>query len=270
MKTTTRRLTLVAAALLLAGAAFAAGSDSETVQLFKNAGESGKFFGKSYGYAVFPTIGKGGIVVGGAYGKGRVYEQGRDIGEVSVTQVSVGFQLGGQAYSEIIFFKNKATLDDFTSGNYEFGADVGAVAITAAGMPPQTEGGASAGASGGKKDAVDDRRLPQGHRGVHDRQGRPDVPGHGCGQKFSYKARSGRLASRTTCGTQHARCPVSARPCRLVLVTQLRHAPPYDPFERRDQARAFREQHTCALGPSVLATGGSSSSGANPSSTCSA
>ena len=119
------------AAALLAGTALAADSPAQTIQLFKNAGESGKFFAKSYGYAVFPTIGKGGIGIGGAFGKGMVYEHGAAVGDVSMAQLSVGFQFGGQAYSEIIFFENKAAFDDFTSGNFEFGADVGAVAITA-------------------------------------------------------------------------------------------------------------------------------------------
>src|SRR5208337_1735825 len=76
-----------------------AASDAETISLFKNAGQSGDYFKNCYGYAVFPTIGKGGFVVGGAYGKGSVYEKGRLIGETSMTQVSVGFQLGGQGYS---------------------------------------------------------------------------------------------------------------------------------------------------------------------------
>lgn len=104
----------------------------ETVAAFKNKDPSMKvFFDKAYGYAVFPTVGKGGIGIGGAYGKGKVYEQGRMIGTSSLTQVTIGFQLGGQAYSEIIFFKDKARLDDFTSGNFEFSAQASAVAVTA-------------------------------------------------------------------------------------------------------------------------------------------
>ena len=130
-------------------------SYTSTISLFKKAGESGKFFGKSYGYAVFPTVGKGGIGIGGAYGKGRLYRLGGWVGTVSLAQVSVGFQLGGQAYSEIVFFENKTTFDDFTSGNFEFGADVGAVAITAAAnATASTAGGGSVGASGTEHDAV--------------------------------------------------------------------------------------------------------------------
>jgi len=90
-----------------------------------------RFFDKSYGYAIFPTVGKGGIGIGGAYGKGVVYEGEKVIGKTSLKQLSYGFQLGGQGYSEIIFFKDKAALETFIDGNYEFGAGVSAVAMTA-------------------------------------------------------------------------------------------------------------------------------------------
>ncbi|MBI4650822.1 hypothetical protein HY745_05965 [Candidatus Desantisbacteria bacterium] len=88
-----------------------------------------KFFDKSAGYAVFPSIGKGGMGIGGAYGKGEVFEKGRLIGEASLTQLSIGYQLGGQVYSEIIFFKEDEDLKKFKSGNYEFGAQVSAVIL---------------------------------------------------------------------------------------------------------------------------------------------
>src|SRR5512143_4119452 len=104
---------------------------SKTIGVFKEAGESGRYFDSAYGYAVFPTIGKGGVVLGGAYGSGRVYEQGRVIGDATMKQLSVGAQLGGQAYSEIIFFEDARALKDFTGGNFEFGADASVVAITA-------------------------------------------------------------------------------------------------------------------------------------------
>lgn len=103
-----------------------------TIANFKNSDPSMKvFFEKAYGYAVFPTVAKAGMGIGGAHGKGKVYRRGEFIGITSLTQVTIGFQLGGQAYSEIIFFKDKAALDDFTSGNFEFGAQVSAVAVTA-------------------------------------------------------------------------------------------------------------------------------------------
>ncbi|HZM48608.1 MAG TPA: lipid-binding SYLF domain-containing protein [Burkholderiales bacterium] len=121
---------------------------SDTIKVFRNAGQSGRFFGSSYGYAVFPTIGKGGFVVGGAHGSGRVYAKGAHVGDTSMTQVTVGFQLGGQAYSEIIFFEDQRAFDAFTSGNFEFGAQATAVAITAGASAQASTGGTGAGASG--------------------------------------------------------------------------------------------------------------------------
>lgn len=88
------------------------------------------FFDKARGYVVFPTVGKGGLGIGGAYGKGVVFEKGKVIGTSSIAQLTIGFQWGGQAYREIIFFQNKAALDDFKAGKYELGAQVSAVAIT--------------------------------------------------------------------------------------------------------------------------------------------
>ncbi len=126
---------------------------SQTIGIFKEAGESGRYFDTAYGYAVFPTIGKGGLVVGGAHGKGRVFQQGRAIGDATMTQLSVGFQAGGQAYSEIIFFQDERALREFTSGNFEFGADASAVAITAGASASAGTTGATAGASGGQRNA---------------------------------------------------------------------------------------------------------------------
>lgn len=89
-----------------------------------------KFFKDAYGYAVYPSVGKGGFWIGGAYGDGEVYEQGHLIGVTSITQVTVGPQIGGQAYSEIIFFRDKQALDTFKAGNFTFNAQVSAVAAT--------------------------------------------------------------------------------------------------------------------------------------------
>lgn len=127
----------------------------ETKDIFRKAGESSGYFKNSYGYAVFPTIGKGGIGIGGAYGEGRVYANGKYTGDASMVQLTIGFQLGGQAYSQIIFFEDKRAYDEFTGNNFEFGAQASAVAITAgASASASTAGGASAGASGGKNDAT--------------------------------------------------------------------------------------------------------------------
>ena len=128
---------------------------SDARKVFQNAGESGSFFAKSYGYALFPTIGKGGLGIGGAHGKGRVYAGAKHTGNTSVTQLTVGFQAGAQAYSQIVFFQDRRAFEEFTSGNFEFGAQATAVAITAGvSASADTGGGASAGASGGRNDAT--------------------------------------------------------------------------------------------------------------------
>ncbi len=90
-----------------------------------------RFVSKAYGVAVFPSIGKGAMVVGGAYGEGQLYAQGRLVGSTALTQLSVGWALGGQVYSEVIFFESKAALDGFKAGNFELGAQASAVAMTA-------------------------------------------------------------------------------------------------------------------------------------------
>ena len=90
-----------------------------------------EFFDEGYGYAVFPSVGKWGAGVGGAYGTGVVFEQEEPIGYCDLTQGSIGFQLGGQAYSEIIFFERSSALRHFKSGNLEFAAQASAVAVSA-------------------------------------------------------------------------------------------------------------------------------------------
>jgi lipid-binding SYLF domain-containing protein len=105
---------------------------AKTIAAFKTKDPGLKrFFDTAAGYAVFPTVGKGGIGIGGAYGEGKVYRSGKYIGETSLSQLTIGLQLGGQAYSEVIFFGSKAALNDFTDGNFEFSAQASAVAVTA-------------------------------------------------------------------------------------------------------------------------------------------
>lgn len=148
------RVLAVCAALTLSVSAMAASSYHDTIDLFKNAGASGTFFDKAYGYAVFPTIGEGAVGIGGARGKGHVYVHGAWVGNVEMTQVSVGFQLGGKAFSQIIFFEDKRSLDEFESGSYEFAADASAVAITAGANAGAGTNGTDSGVSGGMKDAI--------------------------------------------------------------------------------------------------------------------
>jgi lipid-binding SYLF domain-containing protein len=88
-------------------------------------------FNSSYGYAIFPNLGKGAVVVGAGGGNGAVYEKGKSIGTANMTQVTVGAQAGGQAYREVIFFENKAALDHFKDNKLEFSAGLSAVAAKA-------------------------------------------------------------------------------------------------------------------------------------------
>ncbi|WP_319379905.1 lipid-binding SYLF domain-containing protein [Thiomicrorhabdus sp.] len=122
---------------------------AKTIAAFRNAAKSTAFFKHSYGYAVFPTIGKVGFVIGGAYGQGRVYKQGQYAGMTEMTQGSIGFQLGGQAFSQIIFFQDKRAYDEFTSGNFEFGAQASAVVVTAGVAAEASTKGTSATANAG-------------------------------------------------------------------------------------------------------------------------
>jgi lipid-binding SYLF domain-containing protein len=162
MKHKTSTLMLIATMALFAGALLADEYD-DTVALFKNAGESSAFFAKSYGYAVFPTIGKGGLGVGAAHGTGHVFERGKYVGDATMNQVTVGLQAGGQAFSQIIFFQDKRSFDEFTSGTFEFAATTQATALTANVSASAGSTGTSAGASGGKKDA---KTVGEFHKGM--------------------------------------------------------------------------------------------------------
>jgi len=88
------------------------------------------WFETAYAYAVFPSVGKGGIGIGGAHGKGIVIRGDSTVGYTSLSQISIGLQLGGQVYAEFIFFKDETAFNQFARGNFEMGAQVSAVAIT--------------------------------------------------------------------------------------------------------------------------------------------
>jgi lipid-binding SYLF domain-containing protein len=147
-------LIIVFAFVALAGAPAWADEYADTVAVFKNAGESGGFFKTAYGYAVFPTIVKGAFIVGGAHGDGRVYARGQHVGDSSMTQASVGLQIGGEGYSEIVFFQEERAFQEFTNGNFEFSADAQAVVVTAAAQGQASTAGASAGASTSNQNAT--------------------------------------------------------------------------------------------------------------------
>ena len=133
---------LVIACALMPSMALSAWGKDESVELDKEAkvtmadllaGDASvqKYIDLSVGYVVIPTVGKGGFGIGGARGKGVLYEGGAVTAVVTLTQLSIGFQWGGQAYSEFIFFQTESVLNDFKRGNYELGAQASAVAITA-------------------------------------------------------------------------------------------------------------------------------------------
>jgi lipid-binding SYLF domain-containing protein len=161
----------------------------DTIKVFKDAGQSGKFFQRAYGYAVFPTVGKGGIGIGFAHGSGRVYAGGKYVGDTTMNQATIGAQLGGQAYSQIIFFEDKRAFGEFTSGNFEFGAQATAVAITAGASASAGTTGTGAGASGTSKDAATAGGYHKGMAVFTVAKGGLMYEASIGGQKFSYKAR---------------------------------------------------------------------------------
>lgn len=182
-------LILIAALSMAIGPGVAAADKyTKTIDVFKKSPEVQPFFKTAYGYAVFPTVGKGGIGIGGAYGKGRVYRDGKMTGTTSLAKVSIGFQLGGQAFSEIIFFENRSAYQNFTSGNFEFDATASAVAITAGAQARASTVGSSAGASAGPATGV---QAKTGYRKgmavfVHTKGGLMYEAAIG-GQKFSFE-----------------------------------------------------------------------------------
>jgi lipid-binding SYLF domain-containing protein len=181
------RAAAVLALFLLPISAAWADRYSDAITVFKGAGESSEYFKKAYGYAVFPSIGKGGMVVGGAHGTGHVYVGGKVVGESSMDQLSIGFQLGGQVYSQIIFFEDKRAFDEFTSGNFEFGADASAVAITAAASAGTSTGGNSASVSGGEHDAATAGAYHKGMAIFTVAKGGLMYQAAVAGQKYSFK-----------------------------------------------------------------------------------
>lgn len=144
---------LVASVTMLFSVAGAADVEdfSSTINVFKQSPKVQPYFKNAYGYAVFPTVGKGGLGIGASHGKGRVYRGGKVTGTASMTKLSIGFQAGGQAFSQIIFLEDKRAYDEFTSGEFEFDAQASAVAITAGAQAKAGTEGATASASAGPK-----------------------------------------------------------------------------------------------------------------------
>ena len=177
--------------LLLAVPMTHAWTDSykDSIKVFKDAAQSASFFENSYGYAVFPTIGKAGLVVGAAGGEGRAYQQGKYVGNTTMGQVSIGLQLGAQGFTQIIFFEDKRAFDEFTTGKFEFSADASAVAITAGATASATTKGNAAGASGGKNNANTVGTYNKGMATFTVVKGGLMYEAVLAGQKFSYTAK---------------------------------------------------------------------------------
>jgi lipid-binding SYLF domain-containing protein len=153
MMSTVHRIGIAIFLMFISATAVWADKFDETRHIFESAGIS-EMFKTAYGYALFPTIGKGGFVVGGAYGEGRVYEQGNYVGDTQMIQGTIGFQLGGTGFSQVVFFEDQRAFAEFVSGNFEFGAEAQATVLTAAAKASLNTGGSSATASGTKNNAA--------------------------------------------------------------------------------------------------------------------
>ena len=149
---------LLAVALILSFSTAAIAAETldytGTIQIFKKSKIVENFFKTAYAYAVFPAIGKAGFIIGGSFGAGQVYKGDVVTGRTKVFEGSIGLQIGGKAFKQIIFFKDKAAYDRFTSGSFEFGANVQATVVTAGAGAQAGTTGSTAGASATPEHAV--------------------------------------------------------------------------------------------------------------------
>ncbi len=152
-------LATILSIMLLSNHLIAANAVDQTVSKFKRISHTAPFFKHAYGYAVFPTVGAGGFIIGGAYGKGHVFVDGKQTGTSTLTAASIGFQLGGKAFSEIIFFKDKAAYKTFTRGSFTFGADASVTVVTLGANAQAGSSGTSATAGTG---ALGDNKAAAG------------------------------------------------------------------------------------------------------------
>lgn len=148
------RLITIVVGSLFAFLPLAATADNYTdaADAFRNTEAAAPFFSESYGYAVFPTVGKGGFILAGGYGRGRVFVGGAPVGDTTLTQASIGFQIGGQAFTQIIFFEDRRAFREFSEGGFEFGGQVNATVLRANAQASASTAGNTAGASGGLDD----------------------------------------------------------------------------------------------------------------------
>ena len=184
-------LTLIGLLLLatLTGAGLAVGDEyASAISVFQSSPEVQPFFKNCYAYALFPTVGKAAVVVGGAFGEGKVYRQGKVTGNAKLVHASFGLQLGGKAFSEIVFLQDKRAYDTFTSGEFEFGATMSATAVTAGAEAQAGTTGKTAGVTAGPKTGA--QAKTEYHNGmatfVHQKGGLMAGMSVG-GQKFSFE-----------------------------------------------------------------------------------
>ena len=144
-------ISLFAVFAFIAQPAFADDVDT-AIENFRGSG-AGDFIYDAYGYAVFTSIGKGGIGIGDAHGKGEVYRGGKKVGKTTMSQITYGLQLGGHVYIQMIFFRDERAFDVFTSGHFEFGAQATAVALTAGAQASTSSGGGGNTSSGTDADS---------------------------------------------------------------------------------------------------------------------
>ena len=138
----------LATILSLASMAGYADKYDNAIAFFRDAGASAAFFERCYGYAVLPNVGEGAFGLGGAHGKGRVYVDGRHVGDTSMTQVSLGFQAGIQLFRQIIFFEDERTFREFTSGSFEFDTEMSMALGSSGATAVAGSAGVTAGAGG--------------------------------------------------------------------------------------------------------------------------
>ncbi len=161
---------------------------SKSIDVFKESPQVQPFFANSYGYAVFPVIGKGAFVVGGAYGKGQVYRDNKVTGITRLVKASIGLQIGGKSFSQILFFQDKRAYDEFTSGEFGLDAEAAAVIIVGGGSAQTGSSGTTAGESGmGKMAQQAEGKYRKGLAIFVRQQGGLMFEASVAGQKFSYK-----------------------------------------------------------------------------------
>jgi lipid-binding SYLF domain-containing protein len=171
----------------IAGIAAQADDYAKTIQFYKKSSVVQPFFKNAYGYAVFPAIGKAGFVVGGSYGKGKVYQGGKVTGIASLMELSVGFQAGGEAFSEIIFFEDQRAYHEFTKGNFVFDAEAQGIVVGVGAQAKAGSQGATAGASAGSEGKQAEAKYRKGMAVfVHQKGGLMYEASIG-GQKFGFK-----------------------------------------------------------------------------------